>query len=391
MEYKAIINDGTGNVEINLSMDLYKSPLGFVGELNKRYPVMAGMPLAAEQLFAQSGLLNHADRDNGLVPAKIRSVLDDMYNINAASTAPGGSGISRFVAPAAVLYGVQNDIYEDKSSKMSQFRTMVGSFQNVNGTRYERPVFNYDAARAGRARPVAQLSEPTSVGLLTVGETSGTIPAFSYGLEISDQAMDYFTFAEVQKCMSIMVQEDLADRVDYWLMSMLNGDPDHNMSALASVSGAIEKAADYDDSITQNGVITNKAFIKWLSKHSTRAPITHIVTDIDTALLLESRSGRPTQQTDNPTSKRINTIEVVLNETWPASIPVLIVNNPEWPAGMLMGINKPSAIIMYDSASIAYNSVEQFVTRRSTKIRADFGSQAVRFFDRGFHCLSLTV
>jgi hypothetical protein len=96
-------------------------------------------------------------------------------------------------------------------------------------------------------------------------------------------------------------------------------------------------------------------------------------------------------QGDNPTSNRIDTIETVMNEMWPSELPIFIVTDPNWPANTIMGISKPSAIIMYESATANYNSVEQFVTRRSTKFRVDFGAVATRFFDRGFHVLSLTV
>jgi hypothetical protein len=388
MEFKATLQDGTGQHEITLDMGLYKSEQGFVGALNSQFPTPQGMPTASEQLFAQCGLYRTADLKSGIKPAKIRDILDG-GGLSAAGTAPGSTGISRFVAPAAILAGVQNDIYEDRSGVLAQFMNLVAFTQSVAGNRYEKPVFNYDPARNSRSKPVAQLAEPTSIGLLTVGEQSGTIPIFASGLEISDQAMDYFGFAEVQKCMSIMATYDIAERADGWLLSMMAGDADHGMAALSG--DQVEKAVTIDSSIAAAGVLTQKAWIKWIAKHSKRAPITHVITDIDGALAIQNRTGRPTANTDNQTSQRMDTIEVVMDPLWPSNLPIYIVTDANWPVNTILGISKPNAIVLHESSTAQYSSVEQFVTRRSTKFRVDFGAVASRFYTRAFHRLNLIL
>lgn len=388
MEFKATLQDGTGQHEITLDMGLYKSEQGFVGALNSQFPTPQGMPTASEQLFAQCGLYRTADLKSGIKPAKIRDILDG-GGLSAAGTAPGSTGISRFVAPAAILAGVQNDIYEDRSGVLAQFMNLVAFTQSVAGNRYEKPVFNYDPARNSRSKPVAQLAEPTSIGLLTVGEQSGTIPIFASGLEISDQAMDYFGFAEVQKCMSIMATYDIAERADGWLLSMMAGDADHGMAALSG--DQVEKAVTIDSSIAAAGVLTQKAWIKWIAKHSKRAPITHVITDIDGALAIQNRTGRPTANTDNQTSQRMDTIEVVMDPLWPSNLPIYIVTDANWPVNTILGISKPNAIVLHESSTANYSSVEQFVTRRSTKFRIDYGAVAARFYDRAFHRLNLIL
>jgi len=388
MEFKATLQDGTGQHEITLDMGLYKSEQGFVGALNSKFPTPQGMPTASEQLFAQCGLYRTADLKSGIKPAKIRDILDG-GGLSAAGTAPGSTGISRFVAPAAILAGVQNDIYADRSGVLAQFMNLVAFTQSVAGNRYEKPVFNYDPARNSRSKPVAQLAEPTSIGLLTVGEQSGTIPIFASGLEISDQAMDYFGFAEVQKCMSIMATYDIAERADGWLLSMMAGDADHGMAALSG--DQVEKAVTIDSSIAAAGVLTQKAWIKWIAKHSKRAPITHVITDIDGALAIQNRIGRPTANTDNQTSQRMDTIEVVMDPLWPSNLPIYIVTDANWPVNTILGISKPNAIVLHESSTAQYSSVEQFVTRRSTKFRVDFGAVASRFYTRAFHRLNLIL
>jgi len=389
-ECKAIITDGSGQREISLDLGLYKSPKGFAGELNSRYPTPVGVPTATQQLMAQCGFFRTSDPKNGVIPASIRAILDGMTDIQAAgATAPGNTGIQRLIAPAAILLGIQSDIYEDRSGVLGSFKKLVGTTQSISGNRYERPVFNYDAAMNSRSKPVAQLAEPTSIGLLTVGATSGTIPIFASGLEISDQAMDYFSFVEVQKCMSIMVTWDMADRADGWLLGMLNGDVDAGQGALSAVSGAVQKASLFDAAIVTSGTLSQRAYMKWIASHSKRAPITHLIGDIDGLLAIQNRTGRPNVMGDNPNSNRVDTVETVMNEQWPTELPYFIVTDPNWPADTIMAINQPNAMMMFESATANYSSVESFVTRRSTKFRADFGATAMRFYDRAFHVLSL--
>jgi hypothetical protein len=389
MEFKANITGINGQVEVPLTMDLYKSEKGFVGAFNEAHPTAAGSPTASEQLFAQCGFFRTNDRFNGIKSAKIRDIMEGKSGTYlSAATAPGGTGISRFVAPAALLSGIQNDIYESKDGALAQFRKLVGLVNSVAGNRYERPVFNYDPARAGRAKPIAQLAEPTSIGLLTVGETSGTIPIFASGLEISEQAMDYFGFAEVQKCMSIMAQHDLAERADAWLVSMLSGDADHGMAALTGAQ--VEKAVTFDATAT-TGVLTQLAWMKWLISHSKRAPITHIVTDVNGMFAIQNRTGRPVVTGDNPTSKRIDTVEYIMDEMWNANIPIHVVTDTNWPANCILGISKPNAIVLHESSTADFSSSEAFITRRSTKFRVDFGAVATRFYDRAFHRLNLVA
>jgi hypothetical protein len=391
MEFIATLNDGTGQHEIKLDMSLYKSERGFVSELNHRFPTPVGMPTASDQLFAQCGLYKQPAGRTGLRAPRMREIIEGIggIGIDAASTAPGNTGISRFVAPAAMLMGIQDDIYEDRDGVMAQFMRLVAYTNSVAGNRYERMVMSYNPARNSRAKPVAQLAEPTSIGLLTTGEQSGTIPVYASALEISDQALAYFGFAEVQKCMTIMATYDLAERADGWLVSMLSGDTDHGMSALSGEQ--VQKAVTFDSGIVSAGVLTQKAWIKWIAKHSKRAPISHIVCDVDMALAIQNRTGRPTVQGDDATSKRIDTTEVVMSDLWPSELPVYIVTDPNWPANTILGISKPNAIVLHESSTANFTSVENFITRRSTKFRVDYGAVATRLFDRAFHRLNLVL
>ena len=206
MNYKFKLFDGKSNLEGSVDLSMYKNPAGFLAAVDAAHPMPLSVPKASEQLLAQCGFYRNNDVRSGIQSASIRTIFDGMQ---AAGTSPGNTGIERLVAPAAILSAVQNDLYEDKSGVLGRFKQLVGVMQTVNGLRYERPVFNYDASREGRSMPVAQLAEPTIQGTLTASSSSGTIPVFSSTLAVSDQVVDYFGFSEIQKCMSIWQQKTL--------------------------------------------------------------------------------------------------------------------------------------------------------------------------------------
>ena len=165
MEFKAIITDITGNHEVTLGMDLYKSPNGFSAEFNSRHPTAAGMPTASDQLYAQCGLFRTNDITHGIRSAKVRDILEGMSGIALdAATAPGNVGISRFVAPAAILDAIQNDMYEDRSGVLGQFRIWWLSRRACRAT--ATSVLGSTTIRRGTAvqsRLLSWLNRPTSV------------------------------------------------------------------------------------------------------------------------------------------------------------------------------------------------------------------------------------
>ena len=75
-----------------------------------------------------------------------------------------------------------------------------------------------------------------------------------------------------------------------------------------------------------------------------------------------------------------------MDPLWPSNLPIYIVTDTNWPANTILGISKPNAIVLHESSTASYSSVENFVTRRSTKFRVDFeraqtGSMTVHSID----------
>ena len=68
-----------------------------------------------------------------------------------------------------------------------------------------------------------------------------------------------------------------------------------------------------------------------------------------------------------------------------------IVEDGVIPANTIMGLDSRYAIQRIKNSEAEYTAVEDFVMRKSTALRFDFGEIAYRLFDDAFDVLSLTL
>ena len=128
--------------------------------------------------------------------------------------------------------------------------------------------------------------------------------------------------------------------------------------------------------------------VKWLFNNSRKRKITHIICNLDAALAIQNRTGRPTVQGDNATSKRIDTLESVVNPMWPDQVQMLITMDPNFPANTVLGFDASYGYHVVNSTVLNYSAAEAYAMRRSTKYRVDTGMIAYRLFDEAWSCLT---
>jgi hypothetical protein len=148
---------------------------------------------------------------------------------------------------------------------------------------------------------------------------------------------------------------------------------------------------DFDTALTVAGTLSQKAWVNWLFYGSRVRRIDTVITNLAGALAIEGRSGRPVVTGDNATSKRIDTLESVVNPSWPDQVDVVISQDPNWPANTLVGFDSRYGYHVVSSTTLGYSAMEQFALRRSTKYRVDTGSISYRLFDDAWQVLTLTV
>lgn len=373
------IFDASGNTQkIDVNLDLFRaaSHEGFkhgLAKLNSMVPT-GTQATAAQQVYAQLGLgvTNLADVMSG--------------KFLAGAQTEDGSITGRLAIQAYLMDAMENKLRSSDYGIIGLFNRKAAMVDTINNTKFDRPLFNYARPEAGKARAIAQLSEPASMLSITVSDVSYKITGTSIGMEISDEASRAIGIDLVAVAMGRQAEEAAIDYAEESFLRFLQGDTDVGQAALSATT-----AASYDSTIVAAGVLSQKAWMKWLFSGTRRRRIDTIITDFDGALAIQNRTGRPVVTGDNATSKRIDTLESIVNPTWADNVEVIVSQDPNWPANTFLGFDSRYGYHVVNSSVLSYNAMEQFAIRRSTKVRIDTGVLAYRLYDDAFSVLTLTV
>ena len=334
--------------------------------VNREHPTAVGAADAWTQLCSSEGMYLGRDNRFGIAPSTMDAILNGSTRIEAGGIVKDANPVSRILFPMFQMGALEDKLRNSDYGILSLFNSCAAVSDTINNDRFERPILNFSRPEAARSRPIAQLSEPASMLSITASDKSWRITGTSIGLEISDQAMgiglDLVTLAMVRQA-----EVEMQEKVEGYMLSFLNGDVDLDMVALSSVSGAVSTAVSLDTAATTG--ITQKAWVKWLFNNSRKRKITHIICNLDAALAIQNRSGRPVVTGDNGTSKRIDTLENIINPMWPDQVQMLITMDPNFPANTVLGFDASYGYHVVNSTVLNYSAAEAYAMRRSTNQR----------------------
>lgn len=365
--------------EVDVDLNLFRSASeeGFkhgLAKLNSMVPTGDNQATAAQQVYARLGVGS----------TNLANVMSGQFLAGAVTE--DGSITGRLAIQAYLMDAMENKLRDSDYGIIGLFNRKAAMVDTINNTKFDRPLFNYARPEAGKARNIAQLSEPASMLTITVSDVSYKITGTSIGMEISDEASRAINVDLVALAMGRQAEEAAMDYAEESFLRFLQGDADVGQAALSATT-----AASYDSSIVAAGVLTQKAWMKWLFSGSRSRRIDTIITNFDGALAIQNRAGRPVITGDNGTSPRIDTLESIVNPTWADNVEVIVSQDPNWPAGQICAFDSRYGYHVVNSSVLAYNAMEQFAIRRSTKVRVDTGVLAYRLYDTAWSVLSLTV
>lgn len=337
-----------------------------------------GEPL--DQMYANSGLM---DGQKFGMPSM---TLQDIAGSKLADgfRRPDGSDNSlgaRLLYPQLILETMQaNALRDDGSDILSIWESLVAVSRSVNGTKADQPIIDTTAPEGSRSGRIAQLAEPETMISITTGDKSYRIPTNSIGLMISDEAMASTTIDLVRVVMEAQSRGDRIRRVNEQIRSMVQGDVDLGIAALP-----VTKIGTFDSSITADGKITKRAFIKWLHSKQNISNISQVLTDIDTALtvdeaLLPSTTGVDASKIVTPWGG------LNLGITQPKITPFAA---DVFGAGVMVGLDPRYAIQRFVNVSASYDAIEEYVMRKATGFRVDYGEMSTRLHDEAWSVVSL--
>lgn len=357
--------------------------------LNSLYPTNAeAHGTAFEQICASEGIVLRSDLRSGTRATTVAQMVDgNGPGMNAAVTKEAVPA-SRLLFPAAVMGLVEDRLAVDLTQTDTVFNSLVAFEESINGDRVEQPVINYTNAAANANQSIAQLAMPASMITITASDVSYKLPVYSQAIEVSDQAARNTSIDLVALTLARTFALQANTRAQGYMLALKDGDVDNNDGSLSSLGFATTSTA--LDSLATGGVLTQKAWMAYMTQYPEKRVIDTIVTDLATAIKIEGRTGKPVITGDNPTSPRIDTMMSVLNPQWAPSVRVFLVTaGSGWPANTIMGMDSRYAIRRIRSLTASFQSTEAFITKRSTVSRFDYGEIVNRMFPEAFSVLTI--
>lgn len=396
----AKFTDASGQlVEVDLGgVDLYKEAVAkriSVRQLiNSKYDTQAGMPDAFQQMCYHAGMRFEKDPITGRPP----STLGEMLNPESAGTftSKPGEPTSRILFPAAILATIEGALKGKHGDVVNALNSIVGFEQSVASSRFDQAVINFSGTGGPEdfiAPAISQNTAPALMMSITTGEYSRRIPTYSFGMEVSEESLsstpaDFISMALARQMLMASYSTFLSD-----LLLLLNGDADSVNTSYSTGKSALTtfKASSLDSTIVANGVLTHTAWIKYLLKNPLYMSPSHVVCDVNAALAIENRTGRPTNVQNDSTDRIDSPMELI----WPSlgpSVKIIALPVGSFPANTLMGLQANSpAVARVTSLTAEYSGVEDVILKRSRVMRFDSGSILYRLYDNAFSVMSLVA
>ena len=376
----SFIESGGRPSQIPISIDIYKSAadsnLSVPAYLQQEYGQKADKNYANGSVFSQVMASLNAPidvRGKGFRAMKLGNILDGTFR--AAVTQDAKKAIT-ILAPAAILSIVEENKTEDYTDTLSMFEKLIAIDESISSDTFAIPIFDLSNADKRQASAIGQ-SAISYVGRLTISRKSHTIPTFSYGLKASDEALKACSIDAIAICLRVLHKSLAFNLVCQQLNSLINGDRDMDIKPLPVVP--INKY----DSEAGNGVLTHKAYMKWLWNDRGIYQVDYVLCNEDDYFRIIERKGRPNISLEQmayatkPINKNIFEPQI------------FILNEGVVPPGTLVGIDSRYAIARLKYSQANFDAVEEMVMRNGKALYFDERQVLYRHDEEAFKVTTL--
>lgn len=337
---------------------------------------------AFDQFKMGAGLIR-ADKPNpmGLRSSTIGAVLSGQGGIQAnvaTQTSPFGTS-SRAFTVIAVIDEVMSEAQKDRTTDGVVFNELVSNTLSLSTEHFEQPVVDYGTEggpEKAKAQRVSQGALPPKMLFFKTSDKIRRIGAWTIGMEWTDQALKNTTIDFVARTTGHYLQVEQDERVYRYLSNLFVGDNDFVIGAVSAITSVSLDAA------STGGVLTHKAYVKFLATSRKYRKITHLVMDIDTYLKFESRTGRPGSNNYDPTLVRIDPQGAMINNTFGNDVRIFLVDTAAEggpvPANTIWALDASIAITKVINTAASYNAVEEYAMKRTTAMRMDWAEEVFR-------------
>jgi len=376
-----ILNTSGERVGTNLDVSVYReaadAKMSVEQLVNEKFADTADLKYGTpfEQACASVGLIIPKKGEKNVFGERSPFLFDILEGKSAAANvekkgAPFG-GEARSLFPAFVISQIEDVMQPDRVTDNTLFRQMAATTVPINGDTFLQPVLSYQNAGGAntgtlgaKAARVTQMGQVPTVLFLGTSERARNIPTYGIGVEMSDKALKNTTLDLFQLTMNRFFTIEKDARVYTYMSNLFAGDLDHNTGAVSAVTTTSL------DSAATGGVVTHKAWLKFLARKRKLRHITVCIADLDTYLKVESRTGRPGTNNYDPTLARIDPQAHVINNTFGGDVRWMIVDDAASggpvPANTIWAMDETQAFYFVNNTEADYTATEQFVLRKST-------------------------
>jgi hypothetical protein len=279
----------------------------------------------------------------------------------------------------AIIGEITSEMQKDRTTDSGVFESMIANNISVDTEHFEQPVVDYKTLggpEEAKATRVAQGAEPSKMLFFKTSDRIRRIGAWNIGMQWTDQALRNTTIDYVSRTVAHYLQVERDERVYRYINALYNGDGDLNIGAVSAVtSTSLDTAA-------TGGVLTHKAFLKFLARNRKFRKVTHLVGDLDTYLKVEGRTGRPGTTNYDPTLTRVDPQAGLINVGFGNDVRFFLVDSAAdggpVPANTLYALDATAAISRVTNTAASYSAVEAYTMKRSTAMRMDWAEEVFR-------------
>ncbi len=385
---------------MQLHKEAMKEKKTFRQHVNSKFPTASDQPETFKQMCVRAGIRFERNAETGQPSSRLDEILDP--NMEAADNQTGGSYTSNPAVPdsrilfaPALMEAVENKLETAEDDATAAFESLVGYRETIAATRIEQPVIDY----GGKGGPEdasfsrqGQNSKPNVVLSITASDISRKISATSFGLEISDEAMNNSLEFVVRTMARFYKKADYNEWVTQIAM-LLAGNPDAAVTPMdnGTASLAAQSRSRTADSLSSadlsGGGIDQEAWLKYFYVDSMNMVPDKIICDWSSMYAVENRTDRPTNVMNNSTD-RMDAPYKVLYPNFADSVGMVVMPEGTFTAKTLMGIQSSDAIAKITSSTVAYAAIEAQVMKRSTEMRFDRGFIIYRQYADAFSALT---
>jgi hypothetical protein len=343
-----------------------------------------------QQAMLHSGMLTSTDHRMGMRPPSMKEMLETGIQLGSITRGDGSDRhtvAGRMLYPEILMRAIESKLRDDYGDLLGTWASFIAQTQTVTGPKFDQPIINITRPQGTASSPIAQLAEPDVMLSITTSDRSNSIPTKSIGLLISDQAAQASTLDLVNLAMTAQARQERVRMVEGDIAAIVAGDVDRGETAKTSFTADSLDAA----GITAAGQMTHKAWVKYMHKNRRQMMTLGGICDLDTAMAIEARSGKPTRDTVFvKEAEAFNQGITVDNLTGPDPR-ILIVDDGVIAANTFVGLDTRFALRRVINISAQYSAIEQFVLRRATAFRVDYGEITHTLYTDAFKVMTLTV